>query len=86
MLTELVFEFTTPYTRPSFACAWLIKLKYRENKNKSENINSDISGIVQVQDQSHTCGISSLNHEAFNISVEDAAIVEPTGTQSKKVL
>lgn len=33
-----------------------------------------------------TCRISSLNHEAFNISVEDGAVVESTGTQSQKVL
>lgn len=42
--------------------------------------------MQQVQQQSHTCRISSLNHETFNVSMEDAAIVEPTGTQSKKVL
>lgn len=49
-------------------------------------MNSDISGVDQVQNQSRTCGVSGLNHEAFDISVEDGATVEPTGTQSEEVL
>lgn len=35
---------------------------------------------------SFTCWISCLNHETFDISVEQATAVELTGTQGKKVL
>lgn len=42
--------------------------------------------MQQVKQQFCTCRIPSLNHETFNISVEDAVVVEPTGTQSHKVL
>lgn len=41
---------------------------------------------TQQMHQAQTCRISGLNHEAFNIAVEDGASVEPTGTQSKEVL
>uniref|UniRef100_A0A0E9WTS7 Uncharacterized protein n=1 Tax=Anguilla anguilla TaxID=7936 RepID=A0A0E9WTS7_ANGAN len=33
-----------------------------------------------------TCGVSCLYHEAFNIPVKNAAIVEPTGTQGDEIL
>lgn len=80
MFTELIFEFAPPYACSSFACA------YRTTETASENVNSYILSIDQMQQQPSTCRISSLNDEAFNISVEGATIVEPTGTQSKKIL
>ena len=36
--------------------------------------------------QSRTDGVSGLHHEALDVSVEDAAIVETTGRQGQEVL
>lgn len=61
---------------------------FHQNREKWESvwILTFIPFIKNATTVLYTCWVSSLNHEAFNISVEDAAVVKPTGTQGKKVL